>query len=87
MLLEITAFLGEQLISNVGGNWCVGIYPRIVNLIDMNTVDSSCMLFDNVIGSWRIKGITYLRENYFIVCKPGLKPSPSGEAFRSTSWV
>ena len=76
MLLEMTAFLGEQLIRHVGGRWEVGTFPRSVYLIDMNTFASSCSIFDFVIGSWRIQDISYLKENYLLLIEDKLPMSP-----------
>ena len=77
MLLEMTAFLGEQLLKGVGGRWDIGIYPRVVILIDMNTFTSkSYGLFGDVIGSWRIQNISYLKENYLILLEGKLPVSP-----------
>ena len=67
MLIEITAFLGEQLRKEVGGEWIVGVEPRIIFIRNMNVfATTSYSPFELVIGSWKYQDINWLKERYFL---------------------
>ena len=68
MLVEITAFLGEQLRKEVGGKWCAGHYEaRGVSMSEMNVWSTrSWKPLPHVIGSWKHQDINWLRERYFL---------------------
>ena len=72
MLLEITAFLGEQLRKEVGGEWSTVIDPRYPIIRKMNVFsNSSWKPLGMVIGSWKHQDISWLKEEYslFFDCK------------------
>ena len=67
MLLEMTAFLGEQLRKEVGGEWSTVIDPRYPIIQKMNVFsNSSWKPFRVVIGSWKHQDTSWLKEEYFL---------------------
>jgi len=67
MLVEITAFLGEQLRKEVGGEWKVGSEPRTIIIRNANVFASTSYAFlDRLIGSWKNQDINYFREEYLL---------------------
>ena len=73
MLVEITAFLGEQLRKELGGKWKTGVEPRIVSIRNMNIFAStSYSPFKRVIGTWKHQDINYFKEEYLLVMESKL---------------
>jgi len=67
MLVEITAFLGEQLRIEVGGEWKVGIDTKTITIRRMNVFSTSVwLILAVVIGSWKHQDTNWLREEYFL---------------------
>lgn len=67
ILVEISAFLGEQLRREVGGEWSTGFDPRVVFLLKMNVFDNTaCAILSNIIGSWKHQDIDWIKESYFL---------------------
>jgi len=67
MLVEITAFLGEQLRKAVGGKWRSGLELRFIIMYEMNVFATNSWLpLACVVGSWRHQDIQWLKERYFL---------------------
>ena len=65
LLIKITAFLGEQLRKELGGEWSKGIKDRIIVIHDMNTRNfSGYFPLDNVVDSWKNKSIKKLKGEF-----------------------
>jgi len=67
MLLEMTAFLSEQLRKKVGGEWFIGIDPRFPLIRKMNVFSTnSWKPLGVIIGSWKHQDINWLKEEYLL---------------------
>lgn len=69
MLVEMAAFLGQQLRKEMGGEWQRGINDlRRINIRDLNGhifIDYSALF--NCVEMWKYQDIDYCREFYLIV--------------------
>ena len=67
MLVEISAFLGEQMRMELGGDWCYGNEKRTVLIKKMNALNKTIGTLGLVIKSWKDQDVPFLREFYYRV--------------------
>ena len=67
-LMEITAFLGEQLRKKVGGDWeCLGAFRNLV-LGKLNCYSIPVyLILRNVIGAWKDQNVEQLKQEYLFL--------------------
>jgi len=68
MLVEIAAFLGEQLRKDMGGEWIRGLDVRHVYVTELNGyLFKSFFALGKVIETWKNQDINDLKEFYLII--------------------
>jgi len=87
-LIEISAFLGEQLRKEVGGEWVQGKSARNTFLNGLNCyVMTGYWVLPNVIAAWKNQNVERLRQEYLLLLDSKLPMEVEKMEMLQKKWI